>query len=148
MLYLNMKNCQFFWKQMEQALNDTEAWPLSDMDPAYAQGRSNVICRDSHIDLQMEKATDLWHYCHLKRGPAWWPKGAEAWTYAEACLFVEVWLFCWGCASGESGRPLRAGEGGTWWPVLVALPLDGLPENGVLTYTCPALAAVCNKCWY
>ena len=72
----------------------------------------------------------------------------EAWTYASGCLFVEVWLYCWGCASGESGRPLRAGEGGTWWPVLVALPLDGLPEDGVLTYTCPALAASSPKCWY
>ena len=70
------------------------------------------------------------------------------WTYASGCLFVEVWLYCWGCASGESGRPLRAGEGGIWWPVLVALPLDGLPEDGVLTYTCPALAASSPKCWY
>ena len=39
------------------------------------------------------------------------------WTYASGCLFVEVWRYCWGCASGESGRPLRAGEGGTSWPL-------------------------------
>ena len=143
-----MMSCQFFWKQMDKALTDIEAWPVMSMDPAYECGRCNVICRDCHINLKAENVDDLWAYCAMKRGPSWRPRGDEAWAYASGVLYVEVWLYSWGCSSSESGRPLRAGEGGTWWPVLVALPLDGLPEDGVLTYTCPALAARSSKCWY
>ena len=112
-----MMSRQFFWKQMDKALTDIEAWPVMSMDPAYECGRCNVICRNSHIDLKTENADDLWAYCAMKRGPSWRPRGEEARIYASGCLFVEVWLYCWGCASGESGRPLRAGEGGTWWPL-------------------------------
>ena len=30
-----MMSCQFFWKQMDKALTDIEAWPVMSMDPDY-----------------------------------------------------------------------------------------------------------------
>ena len=139
-------------EEMEKVARSVHIPTTPELPLEYARGRIKVLCLQNGINLQQEGCTDIWEYCHNKRqlghGPGkWWPKGPEAWMYAQCSAYVECWLWGEACGSWETGQPLSHPAYGTWWPVLVGLPCPP-PDDDRFAYVCPALAARSCKCWW
>ena len=118
----------------------------------YARGRIKTLCLQNGINLQQQGCADIWEYCRNKRqlghgAGQWWPKGPEAWMFAQCSAYVECWLWAEACGSWETGQPLSHSAYSKWWPVLVGLPCPP-PDDDRFAYVCPALAARSSKCWW